>query len=391
MSVYSNLKNGAEPSHGRVTAYINLTAVRDNFEEIHRHLPSGTKIMAVLKADGYGHGALPIAKMMEKEDYIWGFAVAAVSEARAMREQGLKKPILILGYTFEEDYRWMVRNEVRPVIFTEEMAVRFSQAGKAENHPVCFHAAVDTGMSRIGFSDSWESIQEISRIASLPYMKLEGIFTHYARADEADKTSAMTQYYRFRHFCDTLKKTLHTDLICHSANSAAILDIPETHDSLVRAGIIIYGIYPSEEVDHSRIHLRPAMELKSQVAYVKKVPAGTPVSYGGTFVTQRETEIATIPVGYADGYPRSLSSRGCVLIHGRRVPILGRICMDQFMVDVTGMDVHVLDEVTLLGRDQDACIPVEEISAGSERFPYEFICDIGARVPRVYVTETDES
>ncbi|MDD6616571.1 MAG: alanine racemase [Lachnospiraceae bacterium] len=370
--------------HGRITAYVDLEAVKFNFESMRANLAPGTLMIAVIKTDGYGHGAAAIAKKMEPEEYIWGFAVAAVSEAAALRESGIRKPILILGYTFQEDYEWMAQNGVRPVLFTEKMMREFSAAAQVSGVTAPFHTAVDTGMSRIGFADTRENASLIAGLSELPSIRLEGIFTHFARADEADKKAAQKQYDRFTTFCGCLKEQLSRDIICHCANTAAIIDMPEKRLDLVRAGISIYGIYPSDEVDRSRVALRPAMELKSHVVYVKEIAPGTQISYGGTFTADRPMQIATIPVGYGDGYPRSLSNKGYVLIHGQKAWIKGRVCMDQFMVDVTGMDVKILDEVTLLGKDSGEEITVDELGALSGRFPYEFVCDIGRRVPRVY-------
>lgn len=372
-------------SHGRLTAYIHLDAVRFNMQSMKAGLAPDAKMIAVIKADAYGHGAVPIARLLEQEEYVRGFAVAAVSEAEKLRDAGIGRPILILGYTFAQDYEWMAKADVRPTVFTVEMAEQFAAAARKAGMTAKIHVAVDTGMSRIGFDDSEESVEKIARIDQIPGIFLEGIFTHFAKADETDKTSAMLQYSRFSKFCGKLEEKLSHPLICHCANSAAIIDLPQTQMDLVRAGISIYGIYPSDEVDRSRAALRPVMELKSHIVCIKEIEPGVSVSYGGTFTADRRTKIATIPVGYADGYPRSLSNKGSVLIHGRRAGIVGRVCMDQFMVDVTGMDVNVLDEVTLLGADGAQEITADELGALSGRFPYEFVCDIAGRVPRVYV------
>ncbi len=371
-------------TQGRITAYIHMDAIARNFQLMKRDLSEGTRMIAVVKTDGYGHGAVPIARMAESYDYIWGFAVAAVEEAKVLREAGIEKPILILGYTFEEDYPWMIENEVRPTVFTVEMAEAFSRArGSRKTVPV--HLAVDTGMSRIGVPDSPEGLKSALSIAGTEGIAIEGVFTHFARADERDKSSAEAQLQRYLRFTDSLERAGLTGFLKHCANSAAILEFPESDLDLVRAGIAIYGIYPSDETDRAANPLSPAMELKSRVVCLKTVPAGTPVSYGGTFVAGRKTALATIPCGYGDGYPRSLSGKAEVLIGGKRARIAGRVCMDQFMVDVTGMDVRLLDEVTLLGKDGDEEITVDELSGLSGRFPYEFVCDIGKRVPRVYV------
>ena len=368
----------------RVCAYIDLDAVRQNFEVMRRLIPPGTGICAVIKTDAYGHGAVPIARMMEGEPYIRGFAVAAVEEALTLREAGIEKPILILGYVFPEDYETLVRFAVRPAVFTEEMAVALSRAAEKEQKVLPIHIALDTGMSRIGFLPGEEALEQVVRISKLPFLQVEGMFTHFARADEADKTIAQDALSKYLGFAEALERKGVTVPIRHCANSAAILELPEAHLDMVRAGITIYGIYPSEEMRRDK-DIRPVMQLKSHVAHVKTVPAGTPVSYGGTYVTTRQTRIATIPVGYGDGYPRSLSSRGYVLIDGKKAPILGRVCMDQFMVDVTGLDVKTGDEVTLMGYDHGAFLGVEELGALSGRFPYEFVCDIGPRVKRVYM------
>ncbi len=372
-------------SHGRLTAYIHLDAVRFNMRSMKKQLGPGTGMIAVIKADAYGHGAIQVAQLLEQEEYVRGFAVAAVSEARELRAAGISRPILILGYTFAQDYEWMVQNQVRPTIFTLEMAEQFAGAAQKAGVTAKIHAAVDTGMSRIGFSDSDESAKLIAEIDRLPGIFLEGVFTHFAKADETDKTAALLQYDRFSKFCQKLKGKLPHPVICHCANSAAIIDLPWMQMDLVRAGISIYGIYPSDEVNRQQIPLCPAMELKSHVVSVREIDPGVSVSYGGTFTAQKKTTIATIPVGYADGYPRSLSNKGSVLIHGKRAVIAGRVCMDQFMADVTGMDVKVLDEVTLLGRDGDDEITADELGKISGRFPYEFVCDIAKRVPRVYL------
>jgi len=371
--------------NGRITAYIHMDAIARNFQNMRANIKEDTQVIAVIKTDGYGHGAVPVARMAEQYDYIWGFAVATADEAQELRDAGIRKPVLVLGYTFEEDYEGMVRLGIRPAVFTMEAAASLDR--EAERQGVCapVHLAVDTGMSRIGVPDDASGLATAEQIAALAHLKIEGVFTHFARADEADKTNAGGQISRFTAFCDALDAAEITGFLRHCSNSAGILELPQANMDLVRAGITIYGIYPSDEVSRVPVTLFPAMELKSHVVHVKTVPAGTPVSYGGTFVTQHETQIATIPVGYGDGYPRGLSGKGSVLIHGKRAPVLGRVCMDQFMVDVTGMDVRVLDEVTLLGRDGDEEITADELGALSGRFPYELVCCVGRRVPRVYI------
>lgn len=370
--------------NGRVTAYINMDAIAENFANMKANLKEGIRMIAVVKTDGYGHGAAAVAHLAETYDYIWGFAVADIREALELRETGIRKPILILGYSFAEDYPVMVREGIRPAVFTYEMAEAFSRAAAQQGICASVHLAVDTGMSRIGVPFTEAGVSLAQRISLLPDLQVEGVFTHFAKADEADKSFAGLQTQRFTQFCDALAESISGTFLRHCSNSAAILEIPEAHMDLVRAGISIYGIYPSQEVDREQVRLRPAMELKSHVVYIKTIETGTPVSYGGTFVADHPMRIATVPVGYGDGYPRSLSNAGFVLIRGKRAPILGRVCMDQFMVDVTQIDAELLDEVTLLGRDGDEVITLEELDRLSGRFPYEFVCDIGKRVPRVY-------
>ena len=370
--------------HSRVYAAVDLDAVEENFRQMKQNLKPGVKMIAVIKADGYGHGAVAIARLTEKYDNIWGFAVATAQEAFALREEGIQKPILILGYTFEEDYKEIVKRQIRPTVFQYETAKKFSQAAKDVGETCKVHIALDTGMTRIGYSDtkSEESIAEIQKIAALDGLEIEGLFTHFARADEIDKTSAYAQLKRYENFAAQLEAAGVFIPLKHCSNSAGIIEMPEANLDAVRAGISIYGIYPSAEVKRDRVVLKPVMSLKSHIAYIKTVEAGVPISYGGTFVTKKTTRVATIPVGYGDGYPRSLSNKGWVLIHGKKAPILGRVCMDQFMVDVSEIpQAKELDEVILMGKE----LSVEKLGELSGRFPYEFVCDIGKRVPRIFL------
>ncbi len=372
--------------YSRIYAGIDLDAVAYNFESMRKNIDSRTKMIAVIKADGYGHGAVPIARMVENYDYIWGFATATAEEALELRSAGVTKPVLILGFVFAEHYRELVAQDIRPAVFKLSMAQQLSEEAVSQGKQFAIHLALDTGMTRIGLKDEEESVETIRQIAALPNLKIEGMFTHFARADETDKAAADCQLERYLRFAKKLEEAGISIPIRHCSNSAGIIDLPRANLDLVRAGISIYGIYPSEEVEKSRVPLKPVMELKSHISYLKEVEPGVAVSYGGTFVTKRRTRIATIPVGYADGYPRMLSGKGWVLIRGKKAPILGRVCMDQFMVDVTEIpDAAELDPVTLLGRDGDAMLPVEALSELCGRFPYEFVCDIGKRVPRVYI------
>ena len=372
-------------TYSRVYAEIDLDAVLYNFESMRKNIKEGTQMIAVIKADAYGHGAVPIAHLMEERDYIWGFATATAEEAMQLRKAGIRKPILILGYVFEEYDDVLIREDIRPTVFKKDTAYRLSRKAKEQGRVLPIHVAVDTGMTRIGFADTKDSAEIIKEISMLPGITIEGLFTHFARADESDKTFAEKQLERYMAFADQLKELEIQIPIHHCSNSAGIIDLPQANLDVVRAGITIYGIYPSQEVKKECVPLKPVMKLKSHIAYIKDVEEGVEISYGGTFTTKRKSRIATIPVGYADGYPRSLSGKGSVLIRGQRAPITGRICMDQFMVDVTDLqDVSELDEVTLLGEDREAVLPVEELSALSGRFPYEFVCNISQRVPRIY-------
>ncbi len=369
----------------RVCARIDLDAIEENLEQMKDHISAGTRIMPVIKADGYGHGAVPIAQLLEPKAYVWGFAVATVEEALSLGKHDITKPILILGVVFPDQWEEVLRSEVRLTVYTEETACQISALAGKLGKTAYVHLKLDTGMSRLGFPVSEETKEEILRISALPNLSIEGLYTHFAKADETDKTFTEKQLDEYLWMKGELEDTGLAIPICHVSNSAGIIDVPQANLDLVRAGISLYGLYPSEEVDKEAVPLKPALSLHSHVAHVKWVEAGTPVSYGGTYVTDKRTEIATIPVGYGDGYPRSLSNKGYVLIHGKRAPILGRVCMDQFMVDVTDIPgVRFADPVTLIGTDGEEQLPVETLSELSGRFNYEFVCDLGKRIPREY-------
>ena len=372
--------------YSRVYAEISLDAILHNMEAMHRNLPAETKIMAVIKADGYGHGAVEIAEAVDPLDYLYGYGVATVEEGLALRSRGIRKPVLILGYVFPDQYEEMIRADIRPTVFTRGMTEELSKAAVRAGADCRIHFAVDTGMSRIGYRVTEEAAEEMARMAELPHIMVEGIFTHFARADEADKSHTEKQLAEFGEMISMLEKRgVHIPLK-HCLNSAGIVDLPEKGMDLVRAGIITYGLWPSDEVRRDRLPLQAALSLFTHVAYVKEVPAGRAISYGGTYVTKEPRKIATIPVGYGDGYPRSLSNQGYVLIHGKRAPIIGRVCMDQFMVDVTEIEaVRFGDKAVLVGEDGGERITVEELSDLSDRFNYEFICSFGKRVPREYL------
>ncbi|MBE5824454.1 MAG: alanine racemase [Butyrivibrio sp.] len=381
--------------YSRVCARISLKAIEHNLLAMKNNIPDGTKIMAVIKTDAYGHGAIEIGRFLEGKEYIWGYAVATAEEAFELRDEGLKKPILILGYTFPYAYERMIREDIRPAVFRMDMAKELSDCAKklmeegAIEGPAPIHIAVDTGMSRIGITPDEEGVSFAKEIRLLEGIRIEGVFTHFARADEKDLTNVREREEVFKDFLKSFEEeTGYRIPIKHCANSASIIAVPESSMDMVRAGVTMYGMWPSDEVPKDIISLEPVMELVSHIVMIKEVPAGTPVSYGGTFVTDKITKIATIPVGYGDGYPRSLSGKGYVLINGHHANILGRVCMDQFMVDVTDIPyVTEGDEVVLLGKDKTSG---EEISAEflgdlSGRFNYELTCDISKRVPRLFV------
>ena len=376
----------------RVKAVISLDAVEANFREMRKNIAEDTKMIAVIKADAYGHGAVQIARLVHDYDYIWGFAAATAEEAIHLRQAGISKPILILGIVFDEYYPELVQHEIRPAVCEYEEAKKLSEEAVRQKKTVHIHLALDTGMTRIGFADVPENVEVIKKIAELPNLEIEGLFTHFARADEYDRSPAMVQLDRYLKFEKLLEDAGVKIPFRHCSNSAGIIRIPEANLSIVRAGITIYGIYPSEEVERDIVKMSPVMELKSHVTYVKDVAPGTAISYGGTFVADKKLRVATIPVGYADGYPRQLSNKGWVLIRGQKAPILGRVCMDQFMVDVTEIpEVKKGDEVTLMGRDGDEFIGIEELGDLCGRFSYEFACDISPRVPRVYIKDGKET
>lgn len=374
----------------RVRADIDLDAVLYNMESMHKKLKPGTKIAAVVKADGYGHGAVEISRVLEKLPYLWGYAVATSNEAMQLVEAGRKKPIIILGLSFPEQFEEIVENDLRPAICTYETAQALSDIA-AEKNKVCrIHIKVDTGMSRIGFQVTPESADMVARISKLPNIMIEGIFTHFARADESSKAPAYEQFKQFEKMIAMVEEKGVQIPLKHCSNSAGIVEIPECNMDMVRAGITLYGLWPSEEVDKTKISLKPVMSLRSRVAYVKELLPGRQISYGGTFTVKKKMTVATVPVGYGDGYARGLSNKGWVLIKGQKAPICGRVCMDQCMVDVTDIPgVKIGDTVTLLGKDADEEITMEQLGELSGRFNYEFACLITPRVPRIYHKNND--
>ena len=360
---------------------IDLDAIASNMDAIREK--AGVPVMAVVKADAYGHGAVQVARLLQ--DKCAFFCVSSILEAMELRQAGLSTPILILGHTPADAFPTAIREGIRPTIYRMQDALALSKAAQFLELPARFHFAVDTGMSRIGFQVTEEDADICARIANLPGLFAEGLFSHFATADCADLSRAEQQAERFAEFDGMLRRRGVKVPIRHLNNSAGLMNFATPYE-MVRSGIITYGMYPSDEVDPGLLALRPALQWLSRVTHVKTLPAGREISYGGTYVTKADTVVATIPVGYADGYRRNLSGKFYVLIHGQKAPILGRICMDQMMVDVTAIPgVQVGDRVTLVGTDGEEAITMEQISAQADSFNYEFVCGISRRVPRLYV------
>ncbi len=376
---------GGLDMNGYLRSYllIDLGKIEHNIDEVKKRVPQGTKIVAVVKADAYGHGAVAVArKLHEKVDF---FAVAEIDEAVELREAGVTKGILILGYTSAKEAPLLVQYDVSQAVYTFDMAKAVSDAAVSTGKTANIHIAADTGMTRIGYRYSSESIEEIVRISRLPGIRIEGLFTHFSCADMTDRAYSNMQAELFSKFVSDLKKNNVEPEYIHICNSAGIMEYSNEYYNMVRSGIVTYGLWPSDEVDKTTLDIKPALSWKTHVVNVKEVPENTAVSYGATYVTDKKTKIATVSVGYADGYPRSLSSKARVLIHGQSAKVIGRVCMDQMMVDVTDIDnVNIEDEVTLIGKDGNECITVDELAALSGRFNYEFVCDINKRVIRVY-------
>ncbi|MDL2300768.1 alanine racemase [Lachnospiraceae bacterium OttesenSCG-928-D06] len=373
-------------SYKRGYAQVNLDAIRENLIHMKEGMNPKSNIIAVLKADGYGHGSVAIAENIKDLEFISAIAVATVEEAHIIRMTGTTKPILVLGYTFPYCYEILAKEEITATVFREDSLKELEEAAVLAGKNIKIHIKVDTGMSRVGITPDEKGLLFLEKVLSYKHLELTGIFTHFARADEADKSSAKKQLSIFNDFVQKAESKYNVVIpIKHVSNSAGILEIPEANLNEVRAGISLYGIYPSKEIK-GKFPLYPAMSLHSHIVYKKTIEKGQSISYGGTFTAKRQMEVATIPLGYGDGYPRSLSNKGEVLVHGQRAPILGRICMDQFIVDVTNIkDAKEGDLVTLLGTQGKESITVQELGDLSGRFPYEFVCDIGKRVPRVYV------
>jgi alanine racemase len=379
-----------------IWAEIDLKAIAQNVRALRRITNSEARLMAVVKANAYGHGVIEVARRaLESGADVLG--VARLNEGIALRKAGFDAPTLIFGYTPPALTKKLLEFDLTQTVWSYQTAAALS-AAVAASKALKVHLKVDSGMGRLGLlpdccrlsaldaNSPAKALGEVEAIASLAGLRLEGVYTHFAAADSTDKSYTSKQFEIFAEFLDEIRKAGLDIPVCHAANSAAIIDLPETHLDMVRAGISIYGLYPSDEVDKDRITLQPAMTLKSRVVHLKKVPAGFKVSYGMTHETSKPTTIASVPVGYADGFSRLLSSRGHMLVGGRRAPIVGRVCMDTTMLDVghvPGIDLE--DEVVIFGRQQDASITADEIAASLDTINYEIVSSLTARIPRVYL------
>jgi alanine racemase len=369
-----------------VWAEIDLKALENNVRELRRVINPDAQMMAIVKANGYGHGVEPVSRVALQSGASW-IGVALLQEAIMLREKGINAPILILGYTPIEDIKDVIRNDISQTIFTWEDALAAASTADQMGKKARVHVKIDTGMGRLGFKANPETVDIIYRLAHLPGLDVEGIYTHFATADESDKTFVEEQFARFQQLLKQLAARHVYIKWRHCANSAAALDLPYTHLDMVRPGIAIYGHYPSAYVRQDLVNLTPVMTLKAKVAFVKEVPEKCSISYGRTFCTKEKTNIATVPLGYGDGYSRLLSNRGEVLVRGRRAPIVGRVCMDQLMIDVGRIPgVQQGDEVVLLGSQGDETITVDELAGHMGTINYEVLCLISERVPRIYKT-----
>jgi len=366
-------------------AEINLDNLIHNMKEIRNHVGKETKIAAVVKANGYGHGALEIAEVL-LENGADMLAVSSINEAVEIRKKFKKAQTLVLGYTPTENMEDAIRYGVIQTIYSYDQAEKYSRVAEKIGMGISFHIKVDSGMNRIGFMTDETSLRDIIKISQLPNVKINGIFSHFAVADETDKSFSKTQYDRFIKFINQLEKENIKVPIKHLANSAGITDLPEMNMGMVRPGIILYGLYPSLDVNRENLRLKPVMSLKTRISHVKTLAENGGISYGLKYRGKKGDKIATIPIGYADGYTRLLSNKGEVLVKGKRAPVVGTICMDQCMIDVSEVEkIQVGDEVVLFGNDGVNTISVEEVAEKIGTINYEIICMVGRRVPRVYI------
>lgn len=370
----------------RVCAYIDLDAACANIAAVQKKVGDGVKVMPILKADAYGHGAVPLAKALEENTSAYAFGVATVEEGAQLRENGITKPILVLSYAFPELFEQAVENKIDLTVFEYSTAKQLNDVAASTGKKAGVHIKIDTGMHRIGFLPTDESLEEIKQIAALPYIEIKGIFSHLACADFADKDFANEQKSLFVQFTAKVKEAGVEIPLRHIYNSAATMDFDDGYMDMVRCGIVTYGLDPSDEVMFEKLPTTPIMQIKSHIAFIKEIEPGDSVGYGAAFVAERRSRIATVPCGYGDCYPRLLTNKGRVLIHGRSAPVTGRVCMDQFMVDVTDIpEAKQGDEVVVVGVSGNERLTVEELAKNAGSFNYEYVCDITRRVPRVYI------
>jgi alanine racemase len=375
--------NGIRP----VWMEVNLDNLAYNIRQIKNNIKAPASIMGIVKADGYGHGAVEISRVLLEEG-VQRLGVAVLDEGIALRQEGIDVPILVLGYTPPQLFDKVLEHRITPTLYNYQDALRLSELASKNGSSVKVHLKLDTGMGRIGMIPGQDSLDMVSNIYALPGIKIEGIFTHFSVADEKDKTYTREQFKKFTGFVNALKERGIDIPLRHAGNSAASIDLPETHLDMVRPGVILYGLYPSDEVEKGKLSLKPLASLKTVISHVKTVPPGTSVGYGRKYISAGERVIATLPIGYADGYTRLLSGKASVLVHGTRAPLAGNICMDQCMIDVTGIDgVKVGDEVVLMGSQGEETITAEELASLLGTINYEIVCMIGKRVPRVYIKD----
>lgn len=370
----------------RVWKEIKLDAVKNNVKNIRGLLKDGTRLLAVIKADAYGHGAVEVAKSLLFDGGADYFGVATYGEAEQLRRAGINTPVLILGAVFGDEYAELVKDNITLTVFDFDTAKKLSDTAKKLGKTAKIHIKIDTGMARIGFLPSEDAVEEIIKISKLDGIEIEGMFSHFAKADEADKMPTRVQFEKFMFIKNELLKRGIKIPICHICNSAGIIDFPEYHLDMVRSGIITYGYYPSDFVNKDALKLESAMSFKSRVVHIKTVEAGTSVSYGGTFTAKEKMKIATVSAGYADGYNRLLSNKADVIINGERCRVLGRVCMDQLMVDATHLkNINLGDEVILFGKSGNNKVTVEETAEIMGTINYEVMCGLSRRVPGVYI------
>lgn len=371
----------------RTWAEINIDALISNYREIRKLTNKNAKILATVKADAYGHGFLEVARTLAGEGAD-AFAVALIEEGMQLRNSGFTQPILVLGSIPEEKYIDAIENDISLTVFSNETARNLSKAAAESGKKAKIHIKLDTGMSRLGFvvDDNIDTvIDEIMEISDMPGIEIEGIFSHFSTSDEENSEYTLLQFDRFMNVCDKLKQKGLTNIIRHIANSAAIIMYPQTHLDMVRPGIILYGLYPSDSVDKSRLSLTPVMSVKTKITHIKTLDQGRGISYGKEYITDGPTIVATVPIGYADGYVRAIAKEGLMLVGGQKVRILGRICMDQCMIDVSNVNnISIGDEVTIFSHEG---ILADDVARWADTINYEVICLVSKRIPRLYIKD----